>query len=444
MFGAWRHIVIRPVYCTSVRVNMPTLLPLSPLVATGHMASAAPALPRAWRPLAPPAVHSPAMSSLRCATDRLFFAAPFGRLVGPGRARRVNGRRSRARHPRGGATTPLGAATRDGGEEAGWGSDGGGSEAPRGGSGPSYGPGPGRRPAPRKPRQPPGAGWRDEAPLDGGAQQASWQGWDERRQQRQGQGWEQEQEQEQEGWVRRQQRQQRGPGGPPPDVILLTQREIQALLPIGATGEQYAYFWGGAETAVQRLGVSFLGFVATVNLTALIAVPSVTFFLWAPVALAARRNSAARRGRNLGIWRARVLAVTTRVADRGFASFDAARGGGRTERVGTDVLSLLVGDYSGARVELRVPLMRHHAKIREGDEVHMVVGSDESYFARFEAVREAYFPAAGMWVGEYPFLDRRAMPAISGRISRSAEEREAWARSGGGGGDDGGRDPTAW
>jgi len=37
------------------------------------------------------------------------------------------------------------------------------------------------------------------------------------------------------------------------------------------------------------------------------------------------------------------------------------------------------------------------------------VGSDEDYFARFEAVREAYFPASGMWVGEYPFLDRRAM-----------------------------------
>jgi len=42
-------------------------------------------------------------------------------------------------------------------------------------------------------------------------------------------------------------------GGPPPDVTLLTQREVQVLLPIGATGEQYAYFWGGAETAIQRV-----------------------------------------------------------------------------------------------------------------------------------------------------------------------------------------------
>ena len=70
------------------------------------------------------------------------------------------------------------------------------------------------------------------------------------------------------------------PGGPPPDVTLLTQREIQSLLPIGATGEQYAYFWGGPETAVQRLGLSLVGLVATVNLTALLAVPTATFFLW--------------------------------------------------------------------------------------------------------------------------------------------------------------------
>jgi hypothetical protein len=60
---------------------------------------------------------------------------------------------------------------------------------------------------------------------------------------------------------------------------------------------------------------------------------------------------------------------------------------------------------------------------------------------------EAYFPLTGAWVGEYPFLDRRAMPSISGRIARDVEERDAWAArdsgggyggGGGGGGGDGG------
>ena len=32
------------------------------------------------------------------------------------------------------------------------------------------------------------------------------------------------------------------------------------------------------------------------------------------------------------------------------------------------MLALVVGDFSGAKVELRVPLQRQHAEIREGDE----------------------------------------------------------------------------
>ena len=227
------------------------------------------------------------------------------------------------------------------------------------------------------------------------------------------------------------------PGAPPPDVTLLTQREVQSLIPVGATGEQYAYFWGGAETAIQRLGFSLVGLVTTVNASALLAVPAATFFLWAPVALAARRNVAARRGRNVGLWRARVLAVETREADPTPGFYDRtvdARGGppGR----GGWMLSLLVGDASGARVELRTPLARRHADIREGEEVELVVGSDDNYFARFEAVREAYFPRTGMWVGEYPFLDRRAMPRVSERIARDARDRDEWYARRGGGGDD--------
>ena len=56
----------------------------------------------------------------------------------------------------------------------------------------------------------------------------------------------------------------------------------------------------------------------------------------------------------------------------------------------------------------------------------MVVGSDDNYFGRFEAVREAYFPETDAWIGEYPFLDRRAMPQISARIARDARARREW------------------
>ena len=183
---------------------------------------------------------------------------------------------------------------------------------------------------------------------------------------------------------------------------------MQSLIPVGATGEA-CLLWGGAETAIQRLGFSLVGLVATVNASALLAVPAATFFLWAPVALAARRNVAARRGRNVGLWRARVLAVETREADPTPGFYDRtvdARGGppGR----GGWMLSLLVGTPAapGSNCEPRSPDDTPTFARAGGG---AVVGSDDNYFARFEAVREAYFPRTGMWVGEHPFLDRRAM-----------------------------------
>ena len=209
--------------------------------------------------------------------------------------------------------------------------------------------------------------------------------------------------------------------GPPPDVTLLTQRETQALLPIGATGEQYGYFWGGPETATQRLGASLLGVVAFVNVSSLLAVPAATFFLWAPVALAARRNAAARRGRNVGLWRCRVLAAVPRESPPTPGFYDRS-----VDAPESWMLSLTVGDDSGAVVEIRVPLRASHADVREGDACEMVVGSDDNYFGRFEAVREAYFPETDTWIGEYPFLDRRAMPRISARIAHDAEARREW------------------
>jgi hypothetical protein len=204
-------------------------------------------------------------------------------------------------------------------------------------------------------------------------------------------------------------------------VTLLTQREIQALLPIGATGEQYAYFWGGPETATQRLGASLLGVVCFVNVSAALAVPASTFFLWAPVALAARRNASARRGRNIGLWRCFVLSCEPKASPPAPGFYDRA-----VDAPERWMLSLTVGDESGAVVDLRVPLRKSHVDIEPGQRVNVVVSSDDNYFRTFEAVREAYFPDSNTWVGEYPFLDRRVMPRISERVARDARARREW------------------
>jgi hypothetical protein len=94
-----------------------------------------------------------------------------------------------------------------------------------------------------------------------------------------------------------------------PTVSPLTRRDYERAIPIAATGEQYGYFWGDGDTAFQRVGLSLLTTVLTANALPIVAVPASTFFLWAPVALAARRNSRARRSKYAGLWRAKVLEV---------------------------------------------------------------------------------------------------------------------------------------
>ena len=192
--------------------------------------------------------------------------------------------------------------------------------------------------------------------------------------------------------------------GPPPDVLPLTQRDYERVLPIAATGEQYGYFWGDNDTAIQRMGLSLVTTILSANYVVALAIPASTFFLWAPVALAARRNSKVRSAKYAGLWRAKVIDVAP----------VETRGGSSAEWM----LDLLVGDKSGARVPLKVPLKGEYADINVDDDVELIVTSDDPYFYTFQAVREAYLPYLNIWVGEYPFLERRGMMSVSDRFAR--------------------------
>ena len=107
------------------------------------------------------------------------------------------------------------------------------------------------------------------------------------------------------------------------DVTPLSRVEQQALLPVSATGAQYAYYWGAFDTALQRFFASLFGGLVTSS-APLIAVPAGLYFLWAPVALAARRNLPLRRYPYAGLWHARVLQAGSHASrSPGGITFDA-------------------------------------------------------------------------------------------------------------------------
>ncbi len=264
------------------------------------------------------------------------------------------------------------------------------------------------------------------------------------------------------------------PDAPPrADVTPLSRMEQQALLPISATGPQYAYYWGEFDTALQRLFASLLGCLATANAAPLVAVPAGLYFLWAPVALAARRNAPLRRYPYAGLWHARVLQAEPHAARvPGGIVFDAmgdaflprrrtssvrrvareapatrarlthrvragaAHPGGRRQRrtaANGGAMGAGATRHSGAPSALRRHAvvrrtLSHHKPLRPqpGDEAELIVVSDEPLLQRFRAVREAYLPELGLWLSEYPFLERSAFRSVSDAI---AAERERAPRA---------------
>ncbi|CAM9515327.1 unnamed protein product [Phaeothamnion confervicola] len=89
---------------------------------------------------------------------------------------------------------------------------------------------------------------------------------------------------------------------------------------------------------------------------------------------------------------------------------------------------MLVEDESGRELLFEVPLVPEYHQIRRGMSVEVVVLSDDTDFARLSAVTEAYVPACGVFVGQYPYLDRRVFLRRFDRLERRRRllPRQAW------------------
>lgn len=83
------------------------------------------------------------------------------------------------------------------------------------------------------------------------------------------------------------------------------------------------------------------------------------------------------------------------------------------------------GHVPRAHVVACVPCAEHFGCPQPGDEVELLVVSDEPQLQRFRAVREAYLPELGMWISEYPFMERLAYRSISDAIAAEREQRTA-------------------
>ncbi|CAN0211163.1 unnamed protein product [Ascophyllum nodosum] len=215
----------------------------------------------------------------------------------------------------------------------------------------------------------------------------------------------------------------------------LTGDASHKVLPALATGDQWAHFWG--ETEVQRMGkafevvaVAFLGlwacyftsFFLGVGAMSIIGASFLFYWLLAPNVTAYRRNLALRgriapfpgaRGNHMAIFSARVAsAIEEYHPITGQPVF----------------LRMVVEDEDGRALKFRTRTRVEYARVRPGMVTEAVLVSPDERFEEIVGVSDTFVPAANVWVGEYPYLDKVIMRQLL--ASRDSKRRR-------GGGDTG-------
>ncbi|CAM9656726.1 unnamed protein product [Pylaiella littoralis] len=204
------------------------------------------------------------------------------------------------------------------------------------------------------------------------------------------------------------------------------------VLPVLATRDQWSHYWGGSD--VQRVGklfevtaVAFLGLWACYFASFFLGVATMTvigtsflfYWLLAPNVTSFRRNRALRgsiapfpgaKGNSIAIFRARVASAKEEYHPvTGQPVF----------------LRMVIEDEEGRALKFRTRTRPEYARIRQGMVAEAILVSPDERFDEILGVSDTFIPAANVWVGEYPYLDKVVMRRLL--ASRDLKRRQRMA-----------------
>ncbi|TGG91840.1 MAG: hypothetical protein ERJ67_07495 [Aphanocapsa feldmannii 277cV] len=214
-------------------------------------------------------------------------------------------------------------------------------------------------------------------------------------------------------------------------LVPLKEGELNQLIPIVATGPQFNFCWGTPQQVLQRALISAIGAVISLLLGQSLGVGSSwgplwlvvgivfgLYWLWEPLATAARRNGRLRSLTMAAIVEAEVVDLFTqeRISERR----EDVSASGRLELVESKRtwLSLELEDEGGYIGRLSFPLARAHQTIRRGEVVCCLAFSPRRDFSRITDLSDAWLPGMDIWVGDYPYLRRELFEELCGRRLR--------------------------
>jgi hypothetical protein len=219
-------------------------------------------------------------------------------------------------------------------------------------------------------------------------------------------------------------------------IIPLSRKKLEELIPLFATGAQYGYCWGKFPDFLRRILVSIAALASILLIRSLFPLEefrgfsfflglfALVYWLWGPVFQASLRNFRLRRLKYAGFFRGKVLDVF--VTEEVIGTQESAND--RGELVVTENrerrINLEVGDESGFKTLLQVPIKQEHRAILPGDIAEMVVLSSRPDLGRISRVTDIFVPRPGIWVSDYPYLRRDEFEAVSRQLEGSYGEDE--------------------
>jgi hypothetical protein len=215
-------------------------------------------------------------------------------------------------------------------------------------------------------------------------------------------------------------------------LVPITRQKFEQVIPILATGPQYAYCWGKFPVFIKRLLISVIAVVVVLILglalgegfnpvRLLLGIIAALYWLWAPIYWATRCNLEIRRYKYSGFWRGEVLDVFVTEELIGTEENVNNRGELLIVENRERRLNLDVGDETGFETQLQVPLRRTHKGIAPGQIAEMLVMSNQSDLGRIAKTSDVYIPSLNLWVSDYPYVQRDVFDQVSRQLGESRE-----------------------
>ena len=218
-------------------------------------------------------------------------------------------------------------------------------------------------------------------------------------------------------------------------LIPITRQKFEQIIPLIATGPQYAYFWGKLPDFLKRLLISVLAVTGVFllglffgegfdGLRLLLGIVAALYWLWSPVYWATLRNLEMRRYKYSGFWRGQVMDVY--VTEELIGTEETVNNRGQLVIVENRErrLNLEVEDETGFATQLQVPLRRTHKGIAIGQVAEMLVMSYQSDLRSIVKTSDIYIPSLNRWVSDYPYLQREVFAQVSQKLMSKTDEAD--------------------